>query len=46
MQRVRIKKKRQGVQRNMKADYESPYAEYLLGAIKEGDGSHKKGAES
>ena len=46
MQRRKIKKRQRGnggQRQHQKGDYESPYAEYLLGAIKEGDGSQKKG---
>ena len=40
MQKVKVKRKRGGQgQRRQRQDYESPYAEYLLGAIKDTEGS-------
>ena len=35
MQKVKFKRKRGATQKRQKVDYESPYAEYLLGSIKD-----------
>ena len=43
MQRVKIKRKRGATQKRQKGDYESPYAEYLLGAIKDPEQPMKRG---
>jgi hypothetical protein len=40
IQKVKVKRKRRGQgQRRQRQDYESPYAEYLLGPIKDTEGS-------
>jgi hypothetical protein len=40
MQKMKVKRKRGGQgQRRQRQDYESPYGEYLLGAIKDTEGS-------
>jgi hypothetical protein len=40
MQKMKVKRKRRGQgQRRQRQDYESPYAEYLLGGIKDTEGS-------
>ena len=41
MKRVKVKRKRGANQKRVKHDYESPYAEYLLGAIKDPEAQKK-----
>ncbi len=44
MQRVKVRRRRGDTnQKRKNIDYESPYAEYLLGAIKDPEGGSKNG---